>query len=52
MSHFKSERLCDVGVDSAHKLLGEYRPFSFDEFKNIIDNRQVNICSHHNERTN
>lgn len=26
----------DVGVDNAFKILGEYRPFSFDEIKNIL----------------
>lgn len=27
----------DVGVDNAKKLLGEYRPFSFDEVKEILN---------------
>lgn len=29
----------DVGVDNAYKVLGDYRPFSFDEIKNIMDKK-------------
>lgn len=29
----------DVGVDNAYRLLGEYRPFSFQEIKSIMDKR-------------
>lgn len=32
-------RSMDVGIDNAAKLLGEYRPFSFDEIKNIFAKR-------------
>jgi calcineurin-like phosphoesterase family protein len=32
----------DVGVDSAYRLLGEYRPFSFDEVKSLIEERRAN----------
>ena len=28
----------DVGVDSAARILGEYRPFRLNEIKNILDN--------------
>lgn len=28
----------DIGVDNAKKLLGEYRPFNFDEVKHFIEN--------------
>ena len=42
----------DVGVDSAYKLFGEYRPFSFKEYINIVNKKQINTCSHHNEGTN
>jgi calcineurin-like phosphoesterase family protein len=31
----------DVGVDSAYQLLGEYRPFSFEEAKKIILSKQL-----------
>jgi calcineurin-like phosphoesterase family protein len=33
------EKQLDVGVDSAVKLLGEYRPFSFEEISKIISDR-------------
>lgn len=36
----------DVGVDSAKKLLGEYRPFSIEEVISMNDNK--NIVKHHN----
>lgn len=29
----------DVGIDNAYKLFGEYRPFSFNEIKNIMKNK-------------
>jgi calcineurin-like phosphoesterase family protein len=29
----------DVGVDAAYRFLGEYRPFSFEEIKEILDKR-------------
>ena len=32
---FKEKRL-DVGLDSAYKLLGEYRPFNWEEIKKIL----------------
>lgn len=30
----------DVGVDNAYKLLGEYRPFSFEEARDMVKDRQ------------
>ena len=36
----------DVGVDSAAKLLGEYRPFSFDELQRLV--RPISsVVDHH-----
>jgi calcineurin-like phosphoesterase family protein len=32
-------KILDVGVDSAFLLLGEYRPFSLNEIKEIIENK-------------
>jgi len=32
-------RKMDIGIDSAYRILGEYRPFSFDEIKSIMDKR-------------
>lgn len=37
----------DVGVDSAYRILGEYRPFSYDEIKDILSKRDVNEVDHH-----
>lgn len=30
----------DVGVDNAYKLLGQYRPFSFEEARDMVKDRQ------------
>lgn len=40
----------DVGVDNAKKILGEYRPFSFNELKKIMDAR-TGYYEHHGERS-
>ena len=37
---FPNRRAMDVGVDNAFRLLGEYRPFSFDEIKGVMDQRE------------
>lgn len=42
----------DVGIDNAYKLLGEYRPFSFEEVKRLLDKRNLYFGDHHNENTN
>jgi len=42
----------DVGVDSAYRLVGEYRPFSIDEIVEIMDKREVVHPDHHGENTN
>lgn len=42
----------DVGVDSAFRILGEYRPFSLEEVKRIMNKRQVCFIDHHKENTN
>ena len=46
-SHDKAEnweigKSMDVGVDTAKRILGEYRPFSFQELKEILDKREIN----------
>jgi calcineurin-like phosphoesterase family protein len=46
---FPNRRSMDVGVDNAYKLLGEYRPFSFDEIKAIMDKRGGCVIDHHSE---
>jgi calcineurin-like phosphoesterase family protein len=37
----------DVGVDSAYRILGEYRPFSLKEVIDIMDKRKVHVIEHH-----
>ncbi len=38
----------DVGVDNAFKVLGEYRPFSLDELKKIMDSKpEFQFIDHH-----
>ena len=42
----------DVGVDNAYRLFGEYRPFTFNEVKKILDKREIAFVDHHSETTN
>jgi calcineurin-like phosphoesterase family protein len=42
----------DVGVDSAYRLTGEYRPFSIDEIIQIMDKKDVSFTDHHGVDTN
>lgn len=43
-------RSMDVGVDSAKVILGDYRPFSFDEISRILSKREFKGVDHHEER--
>lgn len=45
-------RSMDVGVDSAFKFLGEYRPFSLDEIESILSQIEVHKIDHHGSSTN
>lgn len=46
-------RSIDVGVDSAFKhYLGEYRPFEYGEFSEIVDKRDIKFEDHHSPETN
>lgn len=38
-THLSGRRSMDVGVDNAYKLLGEFRPFSFDEVAQFLRDR-------------
>jgi len=49
MEHESWGRSMDVGVDSAYRILGEFRPFSYDEIKGIMDKRGHNPVDHHIE---
>jgi calcineurin-like phosphoesterase family protein len=42
----------DVGVDSAYRLFGAYRPISIDEVVAIMDRREVAFIDHHGKETN
>lgn len=51
-SHSKLEdtpwgRSMDVGVDNAHRLFGEYRPFSLVEIVDIMSKRTPKLIDHH-----
>lgn len=41
----------DVSVDSAYRILGEWRPFSEDEILRIMSKRDVKQVDHHNLRS-
>lgn len=41
----------DCGVDTAKRLLVEYRLFSFEEIRSIMNKRQINIVDHHGPKT-
>ena len=43
-------RSMDVGIDSAKRILGEYRPFSFEEISRILSKREFKGVDHHEER--
>lgn len=43
-------RSMDVGIDNAYKILGEYRPFSFDEIRNLIKEKEGFSFDHHESR--
>lgn len=42
----------DVGIDNAYNVLGEYRPFKFQELQKIMSKKEISKPDHHNERTN
>jgi len=50
MEHEVWGRSMDVGVDSAYRILGEYRPFNLREIKNIMEKREHNPVDHHLEK--
>jgi len=50
MEHEEWGRSMDVGVDSAYRILGVFRPFSFDEISKIMATRSHNPVDHHLEK--
>lgn len=51
LEHIPWGKSMDVGVDSARRILGEYRPFNFDEIKGILDERKILFIDHHDTST-
>lgn len=47
--NLQTKRL-DVGIDSAYKLFGEYRPFHLDEIISILSKRNTQPVDHHTEK--
>lgn len=37
----------DVGIDSSKRILGEYRPFHYNEIKEILSKRPIKEIDHH-----
>jgi calcineurin-like phosphoesterase family protein len=44
-------RSMDVGIDNAYKLVGEYRPFAFEEIEKILGNKPGFSSDHHGIRS-
>jgi len=42
----------DVGVDSAKRILGDYRPFEITEVIDILSKRDIAFVDHHTDQTN
>lgn len=51
-SYYAKGKILDVGIDTAYRLLGEYKPFSFKEIAEIINKKEIHIVDHHDENTN
>lgn len=45
-------RRMDVGIDSAYKIFGEYRPFSLEEVLEINLKKPISELGHHTKNTN
>lgn len=42
----------DVGIDSAKRILGAYRPFSIEEVISLMSKVEINFIDNHNKDTN
>lgn len=49
-AHMPGRRSIDVGVDNAYRVLGESRPFSFDELHDLLNARPGYSIDHHVEK--
>lgn len=47
LEHEEWGKSMDVGVQSAYRLFGKYRPMAFEEIKNILDKRELKVIDHH-----
>ncbi len=48
--HMPGRRSIDVGVDNAAKILGEYRPWSMDDLRKIMNSRSGFSMDHHGSK--
>ena len=48
---FHKSKMLDVGMDSAFDIFNEYRPFSFDDVKKIMNKKEFVSIDHHNLKT-
>jgi len=48
---YKSAKIIDVGMDTAYRLLGEYRPFSYYEIEQHMVDKEIVIIDHHTRNT-
>lgn len=51
LDNYEWGRSMDIGIDSAFKILGEYRPFHIKEIYDILSKRDAKIIDHHNDKT-
>jgi calcineurin-like phosphoesterase family protein len=49
---YYDRKVLDVGIDSAFRIFGEYRPFSFQEVLDLTKDKALIALDHHNENTN
>lgn len=49
-SFYANKKTMDVGIDTAYRFFGEYRPFSFFEIKDIMDMKEELYIDHHEKR--
>lgn len=47
--YMKGRRSLDVGVDNIYKVIGEYRPISFDELDEMFEKRLGHSIDHHSQ---
>ncbi len=45
--HMPGRRSIDVGVDNANRLLGQYRPWSFEEIRSFLEDKTGCSIDHH-----